>query len=157
MWQLEGVSTDGIRIINYNSNAAKLLHPDYVYDFYFCKSIKPDAELVCCKKIHHSDSAMERCHFDDEIIETCNKNHENMPSASKLPVTSASKLPVNDSLVLVSTEVVEEFIDEYKNQSFLFGYVENLDIWRRVPRLHFATIKDFLQKTLGNSEDCVQL
>lgn len=151
------VSTDGLRIINYNSNAAKLLHPEYVYDFYFHESTRPDAELVCCKKIYHSDSALERCHFDDEIIETCNKNQENKPSTSKLSVTSASNLPVNDSLILVSNEVVEEFIDKYKNQSFLFGYVENLDILRRLASLHFATIKDFLQKTPRNSEDFVQL
>ena len=44
------LKTSGLKIVNYNSSAASLKHPQDVYDFYFRWSQEPKDDLSCCIK-----------------------------------------------------------------------------------------------------------
>lgn len=46
------MTIDGLRIINYNSKAAKLKHRSEVYDFYYHESLRPMQNLECCKSLY---------------------------------------------------------------------------------------------------------
>ena len=72
------VSNDGLRIVNYNSTAANLRHPDHVYDFYFHESTEPKEDLTCCKIRYESDQEEEE---NFERIDVVCVNNRNMPSS----------------------------------------------------------------------------
>jgi hypothetical protein len=45
-------TTDGLCVVNCKPTAARLKHPQEVYDFYGVESTRPTDDLKCCKNIY---------------------------------------------------------------------------------------------------------
>lgn len=45
-------TTDGLPVVNYNPTAARLKHPQEVYNFYGEESTRPIDDLKCCKNMY---------------------------------------------------------------------------------------------------------
>ena len=50
------VRISGLIIVNYNSTAAHLKHPQVVYDFYSSASAAANADLSCGRKVRKTDA-----------------------------------------------------------------------------------------------------
>jgi hypothetical protein len=62
--------TDGLRIVNYNSTAARLKHDQVVYDFYGLDSMQPLNNLECCRNTFTDKNDTDIVvHDSDEIID----------------------------------------------------------------------------------------
>lgn len=144
------VSTDGLIIVNYNSTAANLCHPDHVYDFYFQESIEPKADLTCCKIRYESDQE-EKENF--ERIDVVCVNNRNMPSSC--PKSSETPILLDVSMDNFPWSL-QEFNNKYKDCSFMEG-VNNVEILKTICNLHYAIVKDLLKKNPKRNDDFVQL
>lgn len=64
---VQAMTIDGLRIINYNSKAAKLKHRSEVYDFYYHESVRPMQNLDCCKSLYEIGINENVVSFEDGI------------------------------------------------------------------------------------------
>lgn len=78
----------GLQVINYNPDAARLAHPSHVDEFYYSQSTEPSDSLECCKSLPETNdnsmtAAFEETSFDpqheqatDKLEGPCNLSYQ---------------------------------------------------------------------------------
>ena len=115
------VRISGLRIVNYNSTAAHLKHPQVVYDFYSSASAAANADLSCCRKFKTTDATGKQT-GDQKRVSKSNDNCSLLPNdnSSSMPSTSGasgitSPWPLEDFFKMynTSTHMPENVSDDF--------------------------------------------
>ena len=136
------VNKAGLRIINYNREAAKLKHPREVYDFYAAESQELMDDLTCCK--HEFDTS--------DTSENTPPNQENLDN---VPSNPQEPYPARAPIDVVCPWSVDEFLRSESGKSFMPGDVTE-GFTRRL-QVHagmlFGNVKEVLKKKTKTNDD----
>ena len=105
------VRISGLRIVNYNSTAAHLKHPQVVYDFYQSPSAAALADLSCCRNVKEPDGANKPTVDPDE-------NNAPTRSPSGQPPSNSSSKPSSYTNSIKSPWCLEDFFTSYNTSTF---------------------------------------
>ena len=101
-------SSRDLQIVNFNSSAARLKHPEKVYDFYGEESVEPRDDLSCCLGFHQDESHS----TDDDGEDDDDDGNDATPATSTRPCMNIDPL-------LPCPWQLEPFLYENSKTSFM--------------------------------------
>ena len=141
------VRISGLRIINYNSAAAHLKHPQVVYDFYQSPSAAALDDLSCCRNIRQPD-AVQRPGIDSDQNDRSSDRLSDQPPTYRFP-----SLP--DKTNLTSPYRIQDFIQSHNTSTFVPENISNsfLDHLQTHSDFLYSNLKPMMQKRKKSKDD----